>query len=1089
MGRLVREMDWSQTPLGPRERWPHALQVALEICLRSHFPMSIWWGLERVSLYNDAYISILGKRHPRALGSPAAEAGGEAWEFARAHAEAVIDRGESPLSERVRLEVERDGVPEEAYFIWSITPLPDDRGGTGGALATLIEETARIRTEVALRESQRRSSSGLMAAEVGTFEWELATNQLWGDENYARLLGLPTETANGSPLEAHLAAVHPDDRERVTDLIRSSIATGTAYEAEYQVASEGHPHWIVARGRVERDAAGRTTRFPGVVLDVTERRLAQEALRMSESRYRALFDSIDEGFCIIEMRFDETGRAIDFAFLEVNPALEKHTGLRNATGRSARALLPELEEHWFDTYGRVARTGESVRFISGSESMGRWFNVFAFRVDDPAHHRLAVLFTDVSESRRAEEALRGSREQLQSVLENSLGAAYRRNLRTDSYDYLSPGIERVLGIDFEAMQGLSLDDFLERIHPDDLESVRNAIADGYATGGGRIEYRIRRGAEYAWVADEFTVQADEAGEAAFRTGTVRDVTDRKAAEDALRWAAASDAFRLALDEGLRALVDPGEIQAEAARILGRKLRASRVHYGEITDDGEHNVIRSDYTDGVPSVVGRHRFDDFGPGVMREFRAHRTLVVDDVASDVRLTPAEREATAALMIGAYVLVPLIKNDRPVATLVVHQSKARRWTPEEVQLIEETAERTWDAVERGRAQEALRESEERLRLTIDAAELGIWEHDLFTGQVRLDSRAQEQYALDPLVSADEVTQRLHPRDRKRFAREIAFALDATRRAQLASEYRVIHPNGSTLWLRVQGRVEFEHSGPDARPRRSLGTVQDITQWREAQEERERLLLDSQTARNEAEDANRAKADFLAAMSHELRTPLNAIGGYVDLLDLGIHGPVTDAQKSALSRIGANQRHLLALINDILQFAKLEAGQLQFSLNDLSAPELLDKVEPLVAPFAATRGVAYSVEDCDSSVRLIGDEERVLQIMLNLVTNAIKFTQPGGWAVLSCDPDGEWVNIRVRDNGPGIHPDKHQLIFDPFVQADRRLNSPHDGVGLGLAISRDLARAMGGDLEVSALPGAGSTFTLRLPRAADLPKTGTPA
>jgi signal transduction histidine kinase len=264
------------------------------------------------------------------------------------------------------------------------------------------------------------------------------------------------------------------------------------------------------------------------------------------------------------------------------------------------------------------------------------------------------------------------------------------------------------------------------------------------------------------------------------------------------------------------------------------------------------------------------------------------------------------------------------------------------------------------------------------------------------------------------------------------------------------------------------------------------DVTEQVRARRDVERLFgeseaarLDAEAARTEAEDANRAKADFLASMSHELRTPLNAIGGYVDLIDMGIHGDVTEGQHEALERITANQRHLLTLINDILAFAKLEAGRVEFELHELTAGDVLGGLEPLVAPLADAQGIAYSVEECDPNLTLVGDHERVRQVLLNLVGNAIKFTHTGGRVTMSCTRVGEWVDTTVRDDGPGIALHKQTKIFDPFTQVDRRLNHPQEGVGLGLAISRDLARGMGGDLTVDSTPGAGSAFTLRLPAA----------
>lgn len=277
-----------------------------------------------------------------------------------------------------------------------------------------------------------------------------------------------------------------------------------------------------------------------------------------------------------------------------------------------------------------------------------------------------------------------------------------------------------------------------------------------------------------------------------------------------------------------------------------------------------------------------------------------------------------------------------------------------------------------------------------------------------------------------------------------------------------------------------------PDSTRSGIIAHGSDVTAQVLARRDVERLLQESEKARHDAEaaradaeKANRAKADFLASMSHELRTPLNAIGGYLELVTMGIHGAVTDEQHEALDRISTNQRHLLTLINDILAFAKLEAGKVEFELRDLNAAELLASLEPLVTPLAEARGIAYTMQPCDPSLQLRGDDERVRQILLNLIGNAIKFTPAGGRVMVACEPVDGWIKIHVHDNGPGIAPEKQQRIFDPFIQVDRRLDHPQDGVGLGLAISRDLALGMGGDVQVHSVPGKGSRFTLRIPVA----------
>jgi signal transduction histidine kinase/PAS domain-containing protein len=243
-------------------------------------------------------------------------------------------------------------------------------------------------------------------------------------------------------------------------------------------------------------------------------------------------------------------------------------------------------------------------------------------------------------------------------------------------------------------------------------------------------------------------------------------------------------------------------------------------------------------------------------------------------------------------------------------------------------------------------------------------------------------------------------------------------------------------------------------------------------------RLHRAESDARRAAEAANLAKTQFLAVMSHELRTPLNAIAGYAELMRMGIRGPVTPEQQADLDRIKRNQRNLLSLINDVLNYAKLEAGHIDFDTQDIRVHEFLADIEALVTPQLQGKGLRYEYDACENGLAVKADAEKLRQIVLNLLSNAIKFTPTGGKISIDCDVDDEKVRIKVRDTGLGIPTDKLTAIFEPFIQLDRQLTSAHEGTGLGLAISRDLARAMEGDLTAESTPGEGSAFTLELPR-----------
>ncbi|HEU4557119.1 MAG TPA: MHYT domain-containing protein [Longimicrobium sp.] len=301
---------------------------------------------------------------------------------------------------------------------------------------------------------------------------------------------------------------------------------------------------------------------------------------------------------------------------------------------------------------------------------------------------------------------------------------------------------------------------------------------------------------------------------------------------------------------------------------------------------------------------------------------------------------------------------------------------------------------------------------------------------------------------------------------ARRAAVAIDNARLFHETEEARAQLEQQAAELQEAQAEQEMAHD--------ELQRANDELVQRTAEAER---------AREAADDANAAKSAFLATMSHELRTPLNAIAGYTQLLEMGIHGEVNDTQREYLDKISRNQTHLLGLINDVLNFAKIEAGQVQYDIGDVPLDETLAAVEALIEPQVTARQHQYTYRRGDPAVRVRADRDRVEQIVLNLLSNAVKFTEPGGRIVMEWEAEDGVVRVCVRDTGRGIPQEKLPAIFEPFVQVDPALTRSSEGTGLGLAISRDLARAMKGDLTVESREGAGSTFTLTLPRAHDLP------
>lgn len=298
------------------------------------------------------------------------------------------------------------------------------------------------------------------------------------------------------------------------------------------------------------------------------------------------------------------------------------------------------------------------------------------------------------------------------------------------------------------------------------------------------------------------------------------------------------------------------------------------------------------------------------------------------------------------------------------------------------------------------------------------------------------------------------------------------AARDGRFEDEGFRIRKDGTTFWASVVFTAVWDDDGT------LLGfakVTRDLTERRAAEQ---RALADARHVAT-AESANVAKSEFLTAMSHELRTPLNAIGGYTDLLSLGLGGPITSQQLDYLERIRHSQQHLMGIITDLLNFSSIEAGQITYDTAPVLLSKVVDSVIALVEPQSLAKGVLLERDTRATDLTVLGDRSKVDQILLNLLSNAIKFTSSGGKITLSTSSTDDAASISVADTGRGIPIEKYEAIFEPFVQLGRSLSSAHEGTGLGLAISRDLARAMNGDLTVSSVEGAGSTFTLTLPRS----------
>jgi PAS domain S-box-containing protein len=323
---------------------------------------------------------------------------------------------------------------------------------------------------------------------------------------------------------------------------------------------------------------------------------------------------------------------------------------------------------------------------------------------------------------------------------------------------------------------------------------------------------------------------------------------------------------------------------------------------------------------------------------------------------------------------------------------------------------------------------------------------------------------------ITIERVLSMVHPEDRQ--ALGAAMAMHRTQ-DEFSSEYRMIRADGTVITVVNHGRVLAD---ADGRPRTIIGTIQDVTEQRRAEALAARQAAMLEQARDEALAANQAKSTFLANMSHELRTPLNAVIGYAEMLQEEAQELGLDTFETDLQKIHGAGRHLLGLIDNILDLSKIEAGRMELCPEDVDVPAMVASLDETVLPLMAKRGNALRIQVA-SGIALHTDATKLRQCLLNLLSNAAKFTEDGE-VRLTVAAEGAQVVFAVADSGIGMTPEQQSRLFQDFVQADASTTRRYGGTGLGLAITRRFAQLMGGDVSVASAPGQGSIFTLRVPQ-----------
>jgi len=373
--------------------------------------------------------------------------------------------------------------------------------------------------------------------------------------------------------------------------------------------------------------------------------------------------------------------------------------------------------------------------------------------------------------------------------------------------------------------------------------------------------------------------------------------------------------------------------------------------------------------------------------------------------------------------------------------------------------------DITERRMRDRQMVELAQRLQLATESSGIGTWDRDPGDLRARWDATTLSLFGLPidaPTPTQAEFLALIHPDDRAHVAAEVA-----AQKAHVEYEFRVARPDGSVRWLVTRGRATLDDAG---RVVRRTGICLDVTDRREAQA--------ALQAKELAERANAAKTEFLSRMSHELRTPLNAVLGFAQVMSLDTAEPLSESQRARIGHIQTAGWHLLALINDVLDLARIESRQSVLNLSDVVLADVAGECLVMNAGAAAGRGIQQRPVAAEPDVPAAwADRTRVRQVLLNLLSNAVKYNRPGGHVQVSVIRAGaDTVAVCVADDGPGLSPQQLEHLFEPFNRLGHE-NGPVEGTGIGLTLSRLIAQQMGGDIGVDSSPGRGSMFRLVLP------------
>lgn len=1083
----------------------------------------------RIVSWNRAAEVIYGRRADEVLGRPVLDV--LPSQFPHDNRQDIIDYFEKEGIWQGEIMQQRwDGT--HIHVLASVTALMDETGQRTGAVAVNRDITALKATEDALRAAEERLRLAVQSANVGLWDWDLSTNQVFYSPEWKSQIGYAEDEIGADPSEL-VSRIHPDDLAEASQSLDLCLANpNSTYAQEFRLRhKDGSYRRILAQGAALAMEGDKPYRMVGTHIDVTER-------RRDEAERSRLWDILEASLNEIYIFAVDT-----LQFIFVNSGARRNLGYSAAALQSMTPLdiKPEYTVLSFREMIDPLLRQDAARHIfetvhRRADGSDYPVEVHLQLVEREGERVFLAVISDITERRKAEQALRTSEARYRMLVESSHDLVWEVDV-TGSITFINERCRDIYGYEPEELIGRN---FADLMVPDDLEDAMRVFQEVLLTGAEMVDFENRvfnRAGDVVILDAHAFVKRDEEGNILRIVGTSQNISERRQREREInRHLAELSTIHTAAQQLIhlhtpitlaQTLINILEnvFGYEHSAVLLREKGSDRLIPFALSAQGQSEAFVEQDKASLLAHTPR-----LGQGIVGwVVEKGESVRLGDVRQDSRYY-AIREG-----IRSELCVPLISGGQVIGALNAETSRPDAYTETDQRLLETVAAQMVVAIQNAQLVEQLNEHvrfltqlqevsqalhiqtdpDGLIRLIFDALQR-LFQVD--RGMLSLVNRekglieGRMAFGFPPSIVQDTIRtlyDQPHPDE------DILSVVVRTGEPLLADGLN--HPNAhrptaekygvrgptAQIPLRSRGRVigviGIMRQEGDGEPRPEL-TRTDVERiflfTNQAGVAMENALLRKEAlghavileervaertaelaiAKEQAEAADRIKSAFLATMSHELRTPLNSIIGFTGILLKQMAGPLNDEQSKQLSMVRNSARHLLDLINDVLDISKIEAGQLEVAIAPFAMDGLIERVMSTVAPAAAQKGLTLTAEIGPGVGRIVSDERRVAQVLINLLGNAIKFTERGGVQII-CRIQQEMLTVSVVDTGPGIADSDLIKLFQPFQQLETGLSRRHEGTGLGLSISKRLVEHLGGSIQVQSRLGKGSVFTVLFP------------